>query len=240
MVEIVRERLLNGWTSEEESDVVMEFSDHEIQANPVVVEPEATVESVPFFDNPYEYYEEEAVLELPEEPKEPNVLPEPAKGKKSNKKKAKQSVNTKLEETPKLTTPQNTNPWFALAAMNMNTSFMNQSKFKTPDSKGSKKPNGKKTGKPANSTPNTPQNLNVANIASSLLKRPVTMTSVANAAAALMQSPAALRAFSELRKREMEKYMENANMKTKVNAAAQAAVTVSQNADSDTNVLLFN
>jgi hypothetical protein len=213
MAEIVKDRLLNGWTSEEDEEFdeffeLEEFVEPEI---PLIVEPKK--EPVVKKEVVQAQVKKQPVVKQEKTPVTPKVI------KIEDRKKGQSSVfNSQVELTPKQITPNTSttpsNPWLALAAMNMNSSFS---------------PFPKTTVKPPATPDFSSQNLNAAaTIASNLLKRPVNMNSVATAAAALMASPAAMKAFSELRKRELDKVMEAMNLQAKIKAAAQAAVAASQ------------
>ena len=157
MIEIVKEKILNGWTSNEEErseedhaheDFFFTFDEEypikaEVFDEGIVSEPEITDEDTKF---------------------DMNKIKSPQKTPKVNE-------NPNTTTTPSLPA----NPWVALAAIKNNA--MNSTKTPIIKVENSKKTNN-------------------------MLKKPLNMASVASAAAALMNSPAALRALSELRKRD--------------------------------------
>ncbi|KAJ3325595.1 hypothetical protein HDV06_003413 [Boothiomyces sp. JEL0866] len=221
MIEIVKDKLLNGWSSEEEVEEEFEepFSPAPTEASiqeiieenfvPVLVKEETKAPGVVETRK----RKQEPVTPQTPQPKESK----PIKVEVSEAKKRKTNPvtpQTPANQIPAQTTPSNITSatWYAIAAMNMNSSVLSnyQKPLTTPV----------KSDIP-------PQNMNAAaaaNIASQLLKRPVNMNSVATAAAALIANPAAMKAFSELRRREMDKFTETMNLHAKIKAAAQAAV----------------
>ena len=179
MVEIVREKILNGWTSNEEESSEDEYSHDEIFLT-------AHVDEYPIKDEIVETPIKSIAFE-PESDDDETV-------------KVEMSTESKKFKTPQNSSKGNnndahssstqSNPWVALAAIKGTNALLNT--------------NAKKNAKPPLEL-NT-KNLNsAAAVASNMLKRPLNMASVASAAAALMNSPAALRAFSELRKRDLSK-----------------------------------
>ncbi|KAJ3273072.1 Ras GTPase [Terramyces sp. JEL0728] len=220
MIEIVKDKLLNGWSSEEEAEE--EF--------------EEPFSPAPTEDTIQEVIEENYVpVQVKEEPKAAGIaetkkrkqepaapqtpLPresKPVKVEQDAKKRKTMPVTPQTPTNPPISTPTPQTPnitsatWYAIAAMNMNSSVLSNYP----------KPSPLKTDIP---TPNM-NAAAAANIASQLLKRPVNMNSVATAAAALIANPAAMKAFSELRRREMDKFTETMNLHAKIKAAAQAAV----------------
>jgi hypothetical protein len=197
MIEIVRDKLLNGWNSDDDNffhsdDEILEGtfnvfpSDFEqvfgqedevgSVGSPVVdvvdVEPEVKVEERP------QIFKEPVTPLVKVTTKTPATLLK-VEELKLNRPATSTIFNSNTDVTP---SKSPANPWFALAAMNMNNSILHS---------------GRLMRTPINMSPETP-----TQHSTNLLKRPLTMNSVATAAAALMASPAAMRAFSELRKRE--------------------------------------
>ncbi|KAJ3312565.1 hypothetical protein HDV04_002882 [Boothiomyces sp. JEL0838] len=221
MIEIVKDKLMNGWSSEEE-EVEEEFEEpfspapteasvqEVIEENfvPVAVKEEPTVPEV--------VESKKRKQEPPQTPQPKDIKPVKAEVNDAKKRKTTPATpQTPVNQIPNQTPPSSnitSATWYAIAAMNMNSSVL--SNYQKPLTT------------PVKSDIPTP-NMNAAaaaNIASQLLKRPVNMNSVATAAAALIANPAAMKAFSELRRREMDKFTETMNLHAKIKAAAQAAV----------------
>ncbi|KAI8899917.1 hypothetical protein BC833DRAFT_618951 [Globomyces pollinis-pini] len=210
MVEIVRERLINGWSSEEE-----EFGEEFIE----VFSPTSTVPLSPIKEDETEYLES---FETEAKVSEPAIITPSYQNHSLSAKSTRRSSTsstapqTKSEAKNKSTAASNgtsstdvssnlnssnvaanSNPWLLLAQMNASVLANYQSPSTIPYKNS------------AGETPGVNLNAAAASIASNLLKRPVSMNSVATAAAALMANPSALRAFSELRKREMNLSMQS-------------------------------
>jgi hypothetical protein len=224
MAEIVREKLLNGWTSEEEDEEFSEVESFQYEKPSIgaklskapLNEKEVLIptESIEMKKDNDEVESENVLKSIKIEPlptsKQPKVS-EPAKKKKASL----GSLFTPSGNSSKLNGCSNpnasTNPWFALAAMNMNTSFLNSYQ------------------KPKQSSDSNQNSINAAAaFASNLLKKPVNMNSVATAAAALMASPAAMRAFSDIRKRELDKMMESINLhsRNRSNLSVSSSISI--------------
>jgi hypothetical protein len=218
MVEIVRDRLMNGWTSEEEEEeeeLILEelFNDEEVEiatfqvSPPIEVKDELEIDEVEAIEVKLEEPEVKKVplvkVEIPTTPKIVKVEEKRKNGSQST------LFNSQVDVTPKPKIDLNSkitsssNPWLALAAMNKSSSLV------SPFPKGN-----------LQATAESPSITSAATIASNLLKRSVnTNTSISNAAAALISSPAAMRTFSDIRKLDKTKI----NLQAKIKAAAQVA-----------------
>jgi hypothetical protein len=218
MVEIVRDRLMNGWTSEEEEeeeDLILEelFHDQDVEiasfevSSSVEMQEELEVEEVEVVEVKVE---EPEVKKVPVVKVDMPVTPKIVKVEEKRKSGSQSTLfNSQVDITPKPKIELNSkitsssNPWLALAAMNKSSSFA------SPFPKGT-----------LTAASESPSITSAAAIASNLLKRSVnTNTSISNAAAALMSSPAAMRTFSDIRKLDKTKI----NLQAKIKAAAQVA-----------------
>ena len=165
MVEIVREKILNGWTSDE-----VETSDHDAWSQEDVY----LTAQMGAFDSTRELISATPLKRKADDLEQEN---EEETTVVISREKTPFKTPSTLNTTPVNSTSQQS-PWVALASINNNT-ILNST--------------ASKMSKNSNSA---------AQLTKNMLKKPLNMASVASAAAALMNSPAALRALSELRKRD--------------------------------------
>lgn len=239
MLEIVQEQL-TSWTSSEEEDASLDgfFKSPELEAvKESLAGPPQDIKLEPEIDQIEEDDLAKVSVVVKSKPKPKPVMVEPLPIVEPPQRSIAFDIKkTQIGPNGEILTTTKSIKWQPVPTVSTN----NQTAFKSKKKPAKKISNFAASPAPATRINDTPAPiaanqwlalaaLNISNMqkakgnGNGMFKQPVNLNSVATAAAALMANPAAMQALTELRKREMHKYVEKMTLHAKVKAAAQAA-----------------